>query len=114
MDMKTFAEGQDDMLFYGTCIWCSMKAHVVVSEFSSVAFGSHVLISALFTCFLVEQTGKSLGAGVDSTVKLLEADIKKVKNDLTSNANAINGRLDKMAPEIRDLKAALSKKKDRE
>lgn len=103
MKMKTFSEDRDPLVFYANCIWITMKAHMVMAEFSDIGFGSHVLISSLFTRFLAEQTGANLGAGVSAHIARLEAEIKKLRNELASKANAINGRLDKMDPKIKDL-----------
>lgn len=109
MKMPVFGENRDPMLYYATSIWVTLHAHQVMAEFNDLGFASHVLISSLFTRFLAEQTGANLGAGVTAHITRLEAEIKKLRNELTSKATAINGRLDKMDPKIKNLEATCNR-----
>ena len=95
MKMQVFSSARDPTVYYARCIWTTMQAHMVMKKFSDLGFGSHVLISSLFTRFLAEQTGANHGAGLATQISKIEADIKKVKNNQNSKVLAINARLDK-------------------
>ena len=109
MKMQVFSDSRDPVVYYARCIFTTMKAHTVMQEFSELGFGTHVLISSLFTRFLAEQTGANHGAGLSTQIARLESDLKKLKNELSTKVNAINARLDKMDPKIKTLEAACNK-----
>jgi hypothetical protein len=109
MKMQVFSDNRDPAVYYARAIFTTLKAHAVMQEFSDLGFGTHVLISSLFTRFLAEQTGANHGAGLSTQITRLESDLKKQKNDVTTKVNAINARLDKMDPKIKTLEATCNK-----
>ena len=103
MKMQVFSTNRDHTLYYARAIWVTLQCHEIMEEFKKAKFGTHTLISSLFTRFLAEQTGKNHGAGLSSKITQLEAEVKKVANSLNSKATAINGRLDKMEMRIKGV-----------
>ena len=106
MKMQVFSANRDPVVYYARCIWTTLQAHEVMNEFAELGFGSHVLISSLFTRFLAEQTSANHGAGLSDQITKLESDIKKSKNDTNTKVNAINSRLDKYETRIKSLEAS--------
>lgn len=106
MKMQVFSANRDPVVYYARCIWTTLQAHEVMSEFADLGFGTHVLISSLFTRFLAEQTCANHGAGLAEQVTKLESDVKKAKNEVNTKVNAINTRLDKYDTRIKSLESS--------
>eukprot|EP00956_Cyclotella_meneghiniana_P015190 scaffold23051_cov36-Cyclotella_meneghiniana.AAC.2 len=95
----------DKRLYFAKAVWVTMQCHMVMDEFLSLGFGTHVLISSMFTRFLAEQTGSYFASGVSKKLEDLEKEIASVHSKSESRNNkAITGRLDKMTQDIKSLK----------
>lgn len=110
MKMEVFSDNRDPIRYYAKCIWTTMHAHKVMTEFSEVGFASHVLISSLFTRFLAKQTGENMGAGVMAHVTRLDGEIKKANAKIESKALGLTGRIDQLTTRMKNVEAACGKK----
>jgi hypothetical protein len=72
MKMQVFSTGRDPLVYMARCIYITMQAHMVMDEFLDLNFGTHVLISSLFTRFLAEQTGANFASGVAKSIEELK------------------------------------------
>ena len=104
MKMQVFSATRDKRLYFAKAVWVTMQCHMVMDEFLSLGFGTHVLISSMFTRFLAEQTGSNFASGVSKKLEDLEKEIASVHSKSESRDKAITGRLDKMTQDIKSLK----------
>ena len=86
--MQVFSEKRDKQLYFAKALWVTMQCHMVMDEFEELGFGTHVLISSLFTRFLAEQTGSNFASGIAA----------KIESGATSNT-PIHCRTSRKLPE---------------
>lgn len=99
MKMLSFSGKVDHKVYLAKAIWVTMQVHMIMDEFEELGFGSHVLISSLFTRFLAEQTGNSSAAGLLKKLADLKAEIDKNKTYLEGRVNVAIARADKAVSE---------------
>jgi hypothetical protein len=94
MKMQQFSADRDKDLYYARCIWFTMKAHMVMQEFSDLNFATHVLISSLFVRFLAKQTGSNVASGIGSKLAQLRSDLNDTTEKVKKEAKRIDSRCD--------------------
>eukprot|EP00804_Cyclotella_cryptica_P009187 CCRYP_003238-RA/>CCRYP_003238-RA protein AED:0.48 eAED:0.48 QI:0/-1/0/1/-1/1/1/0/166 len=104
MKMQVFSASRDKHLYLAKAVWIAMQCHMVMDEFLELGFGTHVLISSMFTRFLAEQTGSNFASGVSKKLEDLEKDIASANSKSESRDKAITTRLDKTTNDIKALK----------
>eukprot|EP00804_Cyclotella_cryptica_P012526 CCRYP_017725-RA/>CCRYP_017725-RA protein AED:0.77 eAED:0.39 QI:0/0/0/0.5/1/1/2/0/385 len=104
MKMQVFSASRDKHLCLAKTVWIVMQCHMVMDEFLELGFGTHVLISSMFTRFLAEQTGSNFASGVSKKLEDLEKDIASANSKSESCDKAITTRLDKTTNDIKALK----------
>ena len=104
MKMQVFSASRDKHLYLAKAVWIAMQCHMVMDEFSELGFGTHVLISSMFTRFLAEQTGSNFASGVSKKLDDLQKEIASTNSKSESRDKAITTRLDKTANDIKALK----------
>eukprot|EP00804_Cyclotella_cryptica_P022762 CCRYP_004989-RA/>CCRYP_004989-RA protein AED:0.81 eAED:0.69 QI:0/0/0/0.5/1/1/2/0/695 len=104
MKMQVFPASRDKHLYLTKAVWVVMQCHMVLDEFLELGFGTHVLISSMFTRFLAEQTGSNFASGVSKKLEDLEKDIASANSKSESRDKAITTQLDKTSNDIKALK----------
>ena len=104
MKMQVFSAGRDKQLYFAKALWVTMQCHMVMDEFLDLGFGTHVLISSLFTRFLAEQTGSNFASGLAKKLEDLIKEIASVAAKSEARDKAIIGRVDKAQQDIKTLK----------
>jgi hypothetical protein len=105
MKMQVFSSTLDPKVYLAKAIWVTMQSHMVMDEFEQLNFGTHVLISSLFTRFLAEATGSNSVTGLIKKLTDLKADMAKDKTYLEGRINTAIARADKAISELATLKA---------
>jgi hypothetical protein len=103
MKLPVFAANRDPVVYMARCIFITMQAHMVMDEFLDLNFGTHVLISSLFTRFLAEQTGNNFASGVSKHFEELRKEIAEVRKNSDTKSKAITGRLDRYLEALRSV-----------
>lgn len=103
MKMQVFAENRDKQLYFAKALWITMQCHMVMTEFEELGFGTHVLISSLFTRFLAEQTGANFAAGMAAKLDRLEQALNALKTKLETQIGGISGKVDAHGNQIKSL-----------
>lgn len=103
MKMQVFAENRDKQLYFAKALWITMQCHMVMDEFEELGFGTHVLISSLFTRFLAEQTGANFAAGMAAKLDRLEQALNALKTKLETRIGGISGKVDAHGNQIKSL-----------
>jgi hypothetical protein len=101
--MEEFSTERDKVLYAARTIFTTMETHMVMKEFKDPDFGTHVLISSIFTRFLAEQTGANFSSGLDSSLTQLRESIKKVDVASDKKIVAITTRLDAMTELLKKI-----------
>jgi hypothetical protein len=93
MKMQVFSSSLDPKVYLAKSIWVTMQCHMAMDEFEELGFGTHVLISSLFTRFLAEQTGSNFASGLSKKLTDLKAELDKNKAEMAQSKTYLEGRI---------------------
>jgi hypothetical protein len=108
MKMQVFSTGRDPLVYMARCIYITMQAHMVMDEFLDLNFGTHVLISSLFTRFLAEQTGANFASGVAKSIEELKKEIAGVKENSNTKIGGVSKRVDRYLEALKTVEKKCS------
>jgi hypothetical protein len=85
---REFDEGVDMVDYMVRSAWISLRAMMVVKDFSTGGLENNTAIASSFVRFLTAQTGSNSSAGVGSALDKLERDLRKEIKDVSSVAKS--------------------------
>jgi hypothetical protein len=109
MKMQVFSSTLDSKIYLAKAVWVTMQCHMVMDEFEELGFGTHVLISSLFTRFLAEQTGSNFASGLAKKLTDLKGEMDKLKAEIEKNRTYLDGRIAGVAGRADKALAACTK-----
>jgi hypothetical protein len=108
MKMQVFSTSRDPLVYMARCVFITMQAHMIMDEFLDLNFGTHVLISSLFTRFLAEQTGANFASGVAKTIEELKKEIASVKENNNTKIGGVSKRVDRYLEALKTVEKKCS------
>lgn len=106
--MLLFSGKVDPRVYLAKAVWVTMQCHMVQDEFEDLGFGTHVLISSLFTRFLAEQTGNTFASGLAKRLNDLKAEVEKNKTYLEGHIKTAMARADQAYSKCSAIKSTKS------
>jgi hypothetical protein len=103
MLMDEFSLNRDKLRFAARAIWVTLEAHQIMKEFSNPGFGTHVLISSIFTRFLAEETGANFSSGLASTIQEIRDLITNLETAQGVKMKHLTSRLDALTDVVKKL-----------